>query len=447
MVRRNGPLCKAMFEMSCTQCLMAVSKPSVARRPTGDSRGLRDYGLPPLVWGGDVECEHEWGNESSKTVGNAPSEKTTLTGGMAIRASQVQSSQGQFCRLCGCWRGSLGLEPTPELYIEHLVGIFREVERVLRDDGTMWCNIAGAYYGGKPHKAGETNPGKEYYTKDIGAFGTTDKSVPHVFLKPKDWIPIPWMLGMALQADGWWLRSPIIWAKPNPMPESVRDRPTTSHEYILLLSKKARYYFDQEAVRERPVTDQWPGIGPQHGTVRNRGEQYEPMAVNPGRNIRDVWTIATHPFPEAHFATFPPRIPELCIKAGTSERGCCPECGKGWQRVVEKTPAPHDGHTTSSYPEGSTAHRLALLRQGTRGNGREYHQSIRPLGWRPQCECDAGEPIPCVVLDPFVGSGTTVMVALRLGRRAIGVDLSEEYTKMSERRIVDDSPLFNRPRA
>ena len=404
------------------------------------------------------------------------------------------------------WRGSLGLEPTPELYIEHLVGIFREVKRVLRDDGSMWLNIAGAYYGGKPHKAGETNPGKEYYIKDVGAFGTTDKSVPHAILKPKDWVPIPWMLGMALQRDGWWLRSPIIWAKGlsfcetysgSVMPESVRDRPTTSYEYLLLLTKSARYFYDNDAVREAhnektgrdPRTINSGGLtnglikrGAANQAAGGRGffaTQKGGRVYNPaGRNLRSVWAINPHPFKDAHFATFPPKLVEPCIKAGTSERGCCPECGKGWERVVERNVAPVES-ANAIRAHGGLGNRLGGQAQQ---NWKDAHPN-RTIGWRPGCDCyqlfecaycqyedraptyiaecprcggpiswlspkasyEKEQPDPCIVLDPFVGSGTTVMVALRLGRRAIGIDLSEEYCQMARKRIIQDNPMFNTP--
>ena len=170
-------------------------------------------------------------------------------------------------------------------------------------------------------------------------------------------VPIPWMVAMALQADGWYLRSDIIWAKPNPMPESVTDRPTKAHEYLFLLSKAPRYYFDADAVREGAATSEWPGIGPKHGTTDRHKSDYEPMAVNAGRNLRSVWTIATEPYPGAHFATFPRKLVEPCVKAG------CPEGG--------------------------------------------------------------------TVLDPFAGSGTTLLVAQALGRRGIGIDLSPDYLRQA----------------
>ncbi len=313
-------------------------------------------------------------------------------------------------------------------YICHLVGIFREVKRVLRDDGTLWLNIAGSF-------------------------------------QDKQWVPIPWMLGMALQRDGWWLRSSIVWAKPNPMPESVTDRCTSSYEHILLLTKSARYYYDNYAVRtplkEASVARYKRGVSDSHkrsrgvpgqtvhsmdrprlnikfggekaagyGNPTYSGKRWEPDRR--GANLRDVWRFPTSGFPGLHFAVFPTVLPERCIHLGTSERGCCPECGKGWNRIIERTGhinKREPAHVPNNAPTKTDSTGWALTSRATDK-------------WRPGCSC-GHNPVPCIVLDPFVGSGTSVMVALRLGRRAIGIDLSEEYCKMARKRVIDDCPMLN----
>jgi site-specific DNA-methyltransferase (adenine-specific) len=249
--------------------------------------------------------------------------------------------------------GQLGLEPTPEEYVADMVDVFREVRRVLRSDGTVWLNL-GDSYASNPASGGERVP-RPGIDKDAGAHQRTPDNgwVRPVGLKPKDLVGIPWRVAFALQADGWYLRSDIIWAKPNPMPESVTDRPTKAHEYLFLLSKSPRYYYDADAVRESPLTGVWPGIGPKHGTTDNHKSDYEPMTVNPSRNLRSVWTIATQPYPGAHFATFPRALVEPCIKAGTSEKGVCPEavvvsdvleveCGAPWVRETRPSTVPRD---------------------------------------------------------------------------------------------------------
>lgn len=221
--------------------------------------GLRDYGISPVVWGGDLpSCDpedgHEWGDEGHIHAGGQQKDEhggqrvgRDFTAQNAVR----DRTTGQFCLRCGAWRGSLGLEPTPELYVQHMVEVFREVRRVLRDDGTVWLNLGSSYWGGKgksgyelPHEAEERRPKGETFQRAHNVPGYMDMrpaNGKHRVFKPKDLVPIPWMVAMALQRDGWWLRSDIIWAKSNPMPESVRDRPTKAHEYIFLLSKSKRY--------------------------------------------------------------------------------------------------------------------------------------------------------------------------------------------------------------
>ena len=244
-------------------------------------------------------------------------------------------------------------------------------------------------------------------------------------LKPKDLIGIPWRVAFALQADGWWLRSDICWAKPNPMPESVTDRCTKSHEYIFMLTKSARYFYDAEAVKEpaspssraTPSRPQKLGGGSRgcHGGTRNR---------------RDVWTISTKPYRAAHFAVFPPEIPEICIKAGTSERGCCPVCGAPWVRVVERTADVDATAKGSFFDRGKTGARDG----GDRTQPGERYLK-RTIGFSPSCSCGAGKPVPCTVLDPFAGSGTTGAVAKSLGRDYILIEANPDYIELIEERI------------
>ena len=215
--------------------------------------------------------------------------------------------------------GQIGLEKTPEAYVSELVAVFREVRRVLRGDGTVWLNLGDSYGSG-----GMSNPSGSSTLiggKDRGASGySISRSVPPG-LKPKDLVGIPWRVAFALQADGWYLRSDIIWAKPNPMPESVTDRPTKAHEYVFLLTKSARYWYDLEAVREpvSPFNEGAVSVAP-HGEhvaeMGHRKQEIRRYAEIKGANARTVWTIATQPYPEAHFATFPPALARRCILAG-----------------------------------------------------------------------------------------------------------------------------------
>jgi DNA modification methylase len=282
--------------------------------------------------------------------------------------------------------GQIGLEQTPEEYVEKLVAVFREVGRVLRDDGTVWLNLGDSYAGSwgdsghRPERTGIPGHQREKNTKFFKRDGHPQTNKPVTVappgLKPKDLVGIPWRVAFALQADGWYLRSDIIWAKPNPMPESVTDRPIKSHEYVFLLSKNQKYFYDGDAIREKQkdfhLTSSECGKLSENNKFSkvegNRsikfGTKWSPKQrqYNPaGRNRRTVWTIPTTPYPEAHFAVFPEALVVPCIKAG------CPEDG--------------------------------------------------------------------VVLDPFMGAGTALLVALKLRRRAIGIDLKEEYCKMALKRI------------
>jgi DNA modification methylase len=402
--------------------------------------GLRSYSGTARWVGGDPNCNHSPERENGKST-------STLGGGQATN-NHAQEPYKDFCRRCGSVRvdNQLGLEQTPELYVESMVQVFREVWRVLRDDGTLWLNLGDSYNGsggaGGDYNAGGLKEGQPRYPgRNIGT------------LKPKDLVGIPWRVAFALQADGWYLRSDCIWAKPNPMPESVQDRPTKSHEYIFLLSKSQRYFYDADAVRE-PHIDFERGNNPAElkghsgrsggiytGTreaMRGVDSDGAKRVYNPaGRNRRTVWNIATTPYSGAHFATYPPALVEPCIKAGTSEAGCCSVCGKPWERVINHTiiPGPKAAKTFVVDNRDLTADKND---QGSNrakdGHKSGYISKNTTLGFRPTCTCDA-PPRPCVVFDPFNGSGTTGLVARKLGRSYVGLDLSMDYLHLARERL------------
>lgn len=362
--------------------------------------GLRDYGVAASVWGGSKDCLHRWG-EVGRLHRGGRSGDSPATNGRKARVERDKTRDritGAFCQDCDAWRGSLGLEPTPELFIEHMVLVFREVRRVLRNDGTLWLNIGDSYTdSGRGADTGSTLSGTRHNQAESRK--TRVRETSRTGLAPKNLVGIPWMLAFALRADGWILRSDIIWHKPNPMPEAVKDRPTKAHEYMFLLSKSPRYYYDQESTLEpvsanthaRVSQDVAGQIGskpanggsradrPMKAVGRKRQVAGEGIKANDDfhdstallvsrRNKRSVWTVTTCGYREAHFATFPPKLIEPCILAG----------------------APRGG----------------------------------------------------VVLDPFSGAGTTGLVCSRLDRDYIGIELKPEYAAMARRRIANDAPLF-----
>ena len=308
--------------------------------------GLRDYGLEPVVWG--PECEHEWGEESfltRQTQRDHDGRDFGETGGEEPSRRAMEASQGTFCLRCNAWRGSLGLEPTPELYVQHLVEIFREVRRTLRDDATLWLNIGDSYAGSGKGRMGDGTHAAKHGEKQHTNTGTLLGKLPHGLsgngLKTKDLVGIPWMVAFALRADGWYLRSDIIWHKPNAMPESVRDRPTKAHEYLFLLSKSKKYYYDKAAILEPAAWERWGKQTPvkiYRGSAikaRSKEEILEKFGGR-GRNARTVWNIATQSYPGAHFAVFPEKLVEPCILAGCPKGGVVldPFAGSGTVGVV-----------------------------------------------------------------------------------------------------------------
>ena len=356
---------------------------------------LRKYDCEPVIWGGESDCEHDWTEKPIAGEGytgtarwqhseNGRGEEQPTERRLRDPVSRETRPEAwstalgatATCSLCGAWRGQYGLEPTPELYVEHTMMWLREVRRVLRKDGALWLNIGDGYASGSSGHAGESqlDGGEPSGSRSLGRI-----KPPGNGLKAKDAVLMPFRVALAAQAEGFWVRSVIIWHKNNPMPESVKDRPTDAHEYIFLLTKSKTYWYDAEAVRE-PHADSTleryaknaKATNFQDGTKNADRDSYKgwgdyaPSGLNPDgrRNCRSVWTFPTEPFPDAHFAVFPRELPERCIKAG----------------------APVDG----------------------------------------------------VVLDPFAGSGTTCEVAYHLGCRAIGIDASAKYLDMAVKRLSQE---------
>ena len=351
--------------------------------------------------------------------------------------------------------GQIGLETTPYEYVAKMVEVFREVRRVLKKEGTLWLNLGDSYAGSWGNYHPNSSPGKHGQRLkntarwDRPAYEDKQNFRPPTSnnlngLKPKDLIGIPWRVAFALQADGWYLRSDIIWAKNNPMPESVTDRPTKAHEYVFLLAKSKKYYYDNEAIKEESVTNDprrpytSKGAWELDGRPEEQKHSGEPRATGDftKRNRRSVWQINTKPFKEAHFAVMPEALVEPCVLAGTSERGVCPACGKAWVRQVERNNVDQKSNEvikTDGVPglkPGTSADRVRKLSGST-------YKYVRggTIGWLPSCSCDL-PPRPAIVLDPFFGAGTVGVVSQRLGRHWIGIDLNPAYNEIARKRIA-----------
>ena len=331
----------------------------------------------------------------------------------------------------------LGLEDTPELFVDNLVKVFREVKRVLKDDGTVWLNLGDTYSSHKDCKSTAQSLAKGTQAEvahviDKGrSVSRNTKKLKQAGLKNKDLIGIPWRVALALQADGWYLRQDIIWHKPNPMPESVKDRCTKAHEYIFLLSKNVKYYFDYEAIKEDAVGNS-PNNKKPH---KHQGQPFSRTKENlvniqavEKRNKRSVWTVTTKPFKGAHFATFPKDLIEPCVLAGCPEKICF-SCSKPYERVMQK-PKP------LKVKRGRRAGTDDRLIGGVLD---KYNKENPPidLGLQKQCDCNTNETKAGTVLDPFGGSGTTAIVANKHNRNAVLCELNEEYVGIAKERITN----------
>jgi len=526
IVGDNPPKSNLYYGQNVIQTLRELPADSVHSVMTSPPYwGLRSYGTEPQVWGGDPDCDHEW--KEHKQYKDSPVRKGNE--GVGFHDTATTKSQrwvtSNFCFKCHAWRGELGHEPEISLYVQHLVEIFREVKRVLHPSGTLWLNLGDSFMSQPPGsqeslaRMGSSFQGKrlrdkQHYQNAMDGVNTRRQFTNG--LKPKDLVGMPWRVALALQEDGWWLRRDILWRKNNPFPESCRDRCTTAHEYIFMLTKRPDYFYDAEAIKE-PLAESnsqrttntfnTRGRGPkdngnsglndlalrmrsgEHHKRNKRsvwdadesfatpasgvtylviGDQRIPLKsgdfilrskeippnlyeffteIDP-QNASSIFQVNTRSYKGAHFAVWPVALVEPMVKAGTSQKGCCPHCLAPWKRVVARRgdqkkseaaiggcPDRYDGGFRTKDTTGRGGNVLATVRKGTDQ-------------WQPTCKCPEHEPVKCVVMDIFSGSGTTGFVANGLGRDYIGIDLNPKYLPLAKARILGmDPPKTEEPQS
>lgn len=491
--------------------------------------GLRDYGTGEWI-GGSADCDHIQVAKFGVRTGLAKA-ANQVDGGNRLQDNRADETQlnlqfKETCGKCGARRidRQIGSEETPDAFVAKMVEVFREVRRVLHDTGTLWINLGDSYSSGISSSGGKgTRQNQDHRSAVVHKegykspfLGTATDGSPYLEqgqmtggssgLPAGNLVGIPWRVALALQADGWILRQDIVWHKKSPMPESVTNRCTKSHEYIFLLTKQREYFYDAEAIKEQSATADLPPrkLGNKQaetefdGMISHNEDHASAVLGRVAlRNKRSVWTLASVGYEGAHFACFPPKLIEPCILAGTSEK-CCTKCSTPWKRVTEEKQIKRD--RPNEY----------VKRTGEDGTGNSCANSVagvetKTIGWQPGCECHghfvsrrvevtgqavvdesnipngwavgdvSHDPsdyardgvavenkeeqrqrakalgdkvrivtvwdyvsdlplsdhpvVPCVVLDPFIGSGTTCCVSLAHGRRSIGIDLSETYLR------------------
>lgn len=419
--------------------------------------GLRDYGTATWV-GGDENCSHRRDSKYSEKTITGHANKDLTVGDAIYKTS---------CPKCGAVREDqqIGLEETPQQFIDNLVDVFACVWDILAEDGTLWVNLGDSYAGSNGNGQHEQTFGQSKFTPfDSPTSGNKSG------YRPKNLMGMPWRLAFALQDFGWNLRQDIIWHKPNPMPESVQDRCTKSHEYIFLLSKKSQYYFDNEAIRE--PAQYWGERDRTHGKYHNEGSGLRPQTGLTGkkktnikfggnkygesddpkyatksgneweasefRNKRDVWTVSTKPFAGAHFATYPEELVEPMVLAGSSAKGHCPKCFARWKQIKIDTGKRKEGEIYTGQATKNYDANKAQNPSDTKRRILESMSKVYDYEWVASCECGL-EPVPDIVLDPFFGSGTTGAVAQKLGRKWIGCELNKEYESLQFERLKQQS--------
>lgn len=453
--------------------------------------GLRAYKTKPVIWGGQKDCRHKWGDELIRQDRGTPQGKTAQTGTHKKGVQGTQTIQGQFCskkcdackgrgyfadgtvggeeirsgckickgtgKLCSAWRGELGLEPTPELYIEHLMMVFDECKRVLRPDGICFVNLGDTYAGSGQGGGGCFEKMCQSYRRDRELIPKSDYRVPGVLAKSLCAIPERFVL--AMMDKGWIRRCTIIWAKGlsfcetysgSCMPDSAKDRPNhNGFEFVYMFTKSKKYWYEQQYEEAQELNAERPRMGQGNQTKYNSKRGYggggtsfighsgtidaEGKQIgNPlGRTIRNVWTINPQAFSEAHFATFPEKLVEPLIKMGCPEF-VCKKCGEPRSKIYKNIGEKRD---IEWHPEKYGDNDKAGKRLGRMQPQKSVYNMSIEIGLT---DCGCGEKFrPGIVLDPFAGSCTTALVAYKLRRDYIMIELQPDYIKIAEKRLTE----------
>lgn len=460
----------------------------------------------PMVFGGDKECEHEWeardyylnGGGAAKITAESFSDAGDEN---AERIKAARWQQDVRCKHCGAWHGNLGQEPEVDMFVDHLVEVFREMKRILRKDGVCWVNLGDTF--------NSTPSGfRGGYRRAVRGSESMRGRKRSTIIQKQNLCGVPWRFALAMQADGWHLKRDIVWEKQTPMPESVNGvrwekckvkvkipkrgkekyrngtfahkpqndhdgkdfkraeyedcpgcekclpngglvlrrgswRPSTSHEYIFMFTKSEKYFCDAEAVRE-PLSPKTLTVktAPRKGNgTDSAGERFNLWREQSGNgrrsnlagaNMKSVLRFSVENLNDEHYAAFPSSLPAKFIKASTSDKGCCAKCGAQIARIVEiaggtKGHAWHDHKDDNIVGMRDTGRRAA--------NGYETDYRRETIGWKPTCNCEEFEVVPCRVFDPFMGSGRTAVAAIKLGRNWAGLDLSMKYCRLAQRQL------------
>lgn len=411
--------------------------------------GLRNYGeLSDTIWDGDPNCSHIWG-ETITFDGKAEHGPNSILS-PKVKVGQRFEATSTFCKKCGAWHGQLGIEPHPQMYIDHIVQIMEEVKRVLKPTGSLWLNVGDTYFGAKGKSA---NKWSEKHLEERETLQTERTNMlmdkPQDLLKEdggwfqrKQRMMIPERIAIAMQDRGWILRNTVIWYKPNHMPSSAMDRLTNSYEPVFFFVKNQKYYFDLDLIRRKHL---WAEKDKRSllrrveaktgkkttGVYASNAVGYNPMGANPA----DVWAICTEAFSGDHFATYPTQLVERIIKAVCPTQ-VCKKCGKPRERILQENGMVSVGHGGGVKP---TADMLQLSETSSlRTNLKKKYETV---GWS-DCGCGIGFE-DGIILDPFMGSGTTALTARRNHRRYVGIEINSKDIPMIEERLskVPDNRL------